>query len=298
MDNPHAGPLHGHLAELFTRMSKAEYNKSPGGRSYYPYIKPNKFNSAFRKLRPEFVKGEQHDAQEYLSWLLEKLHQETNVARSRLRPAPRQEVTNAQEALQYQLQYMDESPYSKIYMGQLESTLTCLSCCHQSRSWEGFWQLQLNLPDEAQVQGKAVSLKGCLEIFMAEETLIGDCAPTCDACKKKLGSKKQQVIRHGPVYLILHLKRFTPTGAKIDRPVAIEGRLSLADREYMLSCSCLHRGEGEDAHYLMLYYQDDNLWTLFDDHITCTNISNEEAHKMLTKMGYIVFYRAILNWIS
>ena len=180
INNPQAGPFHHTLSNLFSRMFQQPLHQSSGGHWYFPSISPVKFNSQFRLTRPEFKHGQQHDAQEFLNFLLDVLHQETNRARTRqLNPTAMPVLNTPEEAWQYHTTYVDDSPYSMIFMGQMESTLTCLSCGHRSRTWNCFWQLQLSLTGNSGTSGQAVaqqntrplSVNDCLQELMAEEVI-------------------------------------------------------------------------------------------------------------------------------
>ena len=123
--------------------------------------------------------------------------------------------------------------------------------------------------------------------------MIGNSAPTCPGCQLNLGSGKKTIIRNAPIYLIVHLKRFTNTGLKIDRKVLFNDRLLLANRYYALACCVLHRGTTESGHYTTLFWENNNRWTLLDDDAVHAGIPDRQAGTMLEDFGYIGFYRAI-----
>src|SRR5699024_2530357 len=58
------------------------------------------------------------------------------------------EPKTAEEAWNFHVKHIDDSYLSAMLMGQVESTLACLSCSHQSRSWTCIWQLQLQIEPE------------------------------------------------------------------------------------------------------------------------------------------------------
>ena len=319
MDTPHCGQFHSILSELFRQMAQQPLIPSANGKlHFYPAISPIKFNSLFRLLRPEFVRGQEQDAEEFLIFLLDVLHQESNVARRRPNPSTTGTPQSAQEAWQHHTTFIDDSTLSRIFMGQIESLLTCLSCGHQSYTWSCFWQLQLDIPTMAKVP----TISDCIRQFMAEEvsneylmnlhecwlnrfcslylqTLIADAAPTCYGCAQKLGSGKKQTIRHGPVYLIVHLKRFSANGQKIHSKVTFEERILLANRYYQLSSCVLHCGTAESGHYMTIYWESANKWVLFDDSVVSFYYNDDQAREFLELYGYIAFYRAlVITWTS
>lgn len=176
------GPFHKELGTLFERMYGKPMRQGADGNIYYPSVRPSQFLNAFRAKRSEFVKDEQHDAQEFFYFLLNFLHTETNEALKQTAepPSATTSLSNAQKVWSHQVEYIDNSPYSRLFMGQIKFTLTCLACGHQSRSWESFWQLQLNVPEGGTVvEGGTVAssaepvptLATCIEHFLAEEVI-------------------------------------------------------------------------------------------------------------------------------
>lgn len=179
------GPFHKELGSLFDRMYGKPMRKAADGNIYYPSVRPNTFLTAFRAKQPEFVKDEQHDAQEFFYFLLNFLHTETNEAlKQSAEPSAATAPTTASlnrahEAWSHQVNDIDNSPYSRLFMGQMESTLSCLGCGHQSRSWECFWQLQLEIPDGGDGKKDLVAaietvptLSRCIEHFLAVEVML------------------------------------------------------------------------------------------------------------------------------
>ena len=80
--NASAGPFHKALSNLLRKMITTKWLEKDGW-SYPSVIAPKRFNFYFRLVRPEFELGQQHDAQEFLTFVLELLHFETNAARGR-----------------------------------------------------------------------------------------------------------------------------------------------------------------------------------------------------------------------
>lgn len=195
--NHHIGPLHNCLGKLFkTACCANETETVPNAK--WPVIKPEEFINEFRLFKPQFVKNEQHDAQEFFTILLECIHQEANIAQKANRPENFQ-ANNAQEAWQFHSNYVDNSVYSQLFVGQLESSLQCLTCNHVSLSWDCFWQLSLYLKENPnadkmkfnntstestqnnneneskkdQEENKdTLSIKECIKDYMAKEVIL------------------------------------------------------------------------------------------------------------------------------
>ena len=167
----HNGAFHAILYKLFHQMEKL----SGRDLSCIPALKTEEFNREFRGVRPQFVRNEQHDAQEFLTMLLELVHNECNQADKRV---PRsEEPKSAQEAWSQHVATVDDSYLSKVLMGQVESCLTCHACGNTSLSWNCFWQLQLNLTHntdnakftENKDAERHLTLKDCINEYMDAE---------------------------------------------------------------------------------------------------------------------------------
>lgn len=150
-----SGTFHRTLGRLFFQMRRGTYS----------VLEPADFCIKFRLAKPQFVKHEQHDAQEFLCLLLELLHDECNEAKDRkieveivmMKKDDKNEVKEkhlseapktADEAWAEHVATVDDSTFSKLLMGQTESCLTCQTCGHRSVSWSSFWQIPLAVPQK------------------------------------------------------------------------------------------------------------------------------------------------------
>src|SRR5699024_9666843 len=93
-------------------------------------------------------------------------HQEENKA-CRNQVCGRQPI-NAQEAWNYHLARVDNSHYSRLFVGQLESSLTCQTCTNTSLSWNCFWQLPLHIGESDRTPG---SVEDCIREYSAVEVI-------------------------------------------------------------------------------------------------------------------------------
>ena len=175
LEHGQSGPMHALLSNLFAVMIKECTNKMSFDKKIFttPHVNPESmFNCPFRAVRKEFARNQMHDAQEYLTILLELIHQEVNAANANRDRRPKEAPTfqTAEEQWTYHRTYVDDSALSKLFMGQIESMLTCLTCGHKSRSWTAIWQLQIHLESEEKDQtivksenNKVLSLAECIK---------------------------------------------------------------------------------------------------------------------------------------
>jgi len=86
-----------------------------------------------------------------------------------------------------------------------------LGCNYKSNTFEDLITLSLDLP-----QSRCISFEQCLNNFCKNELLKGENKYMCSNCKKKCEAKKRFSIEQSPRILIIHLKRFTALGRKIN----------------------------------------------------------------------------------
>lgn len=151
---------------------------------------------SLRKLAvTRFRSSEQHDAHEFLLYVLSGMQDEVNL------PRPKGAVTinDPETAMTYYRKY-NISLVDQIFAGQLLSIVTCGRCRNASKTYEAF--LVLTLP---MVTQKRRNLDECLEMFtMKEEIKSGY---ECEYCKSRGGAYKQLELSKLPRMLIVHLNR-------------------------------------------------------------------------------------------
>ncbi|GMM51538.1 ubiquitin-specific protease [Starmerella bacillaris] len=170
------------------------------------------------ELRPDSFAGyEQQDCQEFLTFMLDSLHEDLNVNGHK---AKGQELEPEEEERREQLsirvaaaieweRYLtgDTSLIVDLFQGQYLSRLQCLSCHKTSTTYNAFSSLSLPIVGNKLLGGHA-TLKGCFDEFVKPEILDGDNAWFCPNCKHKRKASKTLRISRLPPVLIIHLKRF------------------------------------------------------------------------------------------
>ncbi|CAG5871128.1 ubiquitin carboxyl-terminal hydrolase 2-like isoform 1-T2 [Menidia menidia] len=178
-------------------------------------ISPSDFRSQIQRFAPKFVGCNQQDAQEFLRFLLDGLHNEVN--RVTIRPKESVEdfdhLTDAEKGRQMWNLYLqrEDSKVVDLFAGQLKSCLTCTTCGFHSAMFDPFWDLSIPI---AQRSSQEVTLKDCLRLFTKEDVLDGEERPKCDRCKVRRKFTKRFTIQKFPQILVLHLKRFTDSNIR------------------------------------------------------------------------------------
>lgn len=131
-------------------------------------INTTSFKSQIQRFAPRFMGYAQQDAQEFLRYLLEGLHEDVNRVQNKPKPI----TTDIDETLRFVYRLlidylyvyifyfsdnqkaneawkrylrMDDSKIMDIFVGQLKSTLQCTVCGHCSVTFDPFWDLSLPL---------------------------------------------------------------------------------------------------------------------------------------------------------
>ncbi|XP_047513135.1 ubiquitin carboxyl-terminal hydrolase 2-like isoform X2 [Pieris napi] len=175
-------------------------------------VNTTSLKSQVQRFAPRFMGYSQQDAQEFLRYLLEGLHEDVN--RVTIKPKPilteiDESLSDAAKAAEAWNRYlrMEDSRVGDIFVGQLKSTLRCTYCKHDSVTFDPFWDLSLPIPSRT----GTLKLQQCLQHFVKEEELDGDEKPTCSKCGVRRKCLKWFTVQKFPQVLVLHLKRFSPT---------------------------------------------------------------------------------------
>ena len=106
-----------------------------------------------QRFAPRFMDYQQQDAQEFLRYLLEGLHEDVNRVTSRLTTIADDiddKLNDDQKAMESWKRFLesDNSKFVDLFVGQLKSTLQCTECGHASATFDPFWDLSLPMPTE------------------------------------------------------------------------------------------------------------------------------------------------------
>ncbi|EGW35637.1 uncharacterized protein SPAPADRAFT_131459 [Spathaspora passalidarum NRRL Y-27907] len=162
-------------------------------------ISPTKFIRICSLLKPDFnIPHEQQDAQEFLLFILERLHDEfanKQVSGYDLEDYIRKwkiniNVKDKNEYLHWcnsLIKHEGTSPIHDLFQGHLQNKLTCTKCSYESISYSSFSILSLPIP---RIRNKQmVDLTDCLRYYTQDEVLSGDNAWHCPRCNGEIGHK-------------------------------------------------------------------------------------------------------------
>lgn len=249
---PHNKMLASEVADLFKSMKNSSAS-----------VYPSNFKYAFSRHQSRFSGSNQHDAQEFLRYLIIGIHEEFNLASSRPRRSTNlKPPKTADEAWSQYKEIVDDSPLVDILVGQLCSTVICGVCHNKSHCWDPFWDLSLPL-----VRGRQTCrLSDVVEDFVAKETLDADERPNCSNCKRATKSTKQIAICRLPQLIILHLKKFSNDGYKLTSPdIKIDRMLTFNGTTYNLVACISHHGYSSSSGHYTCHCEYGSRWFHFND---------------------------------
>ncbi|CAB4484010.1 cysteine proteinase [Rhizophagus irregularis] len=209
----------GVLAESFATLIKVLWSDS------YTFVSPVTFKEAIGRFAPQFSGTEQQDSQEFLSFLLDGLHEDLNIIKEKpkileLTPQEEEEREYLPSQMVSEMEWekylmRNSSVVVSLFQGQFRNILKCLTCNKTSTTYNVFMCLSLPIPHN--YNGERIDLYQCLNAFVKEEILDGDDAWNCPRCKCRRRATKQLTISRLPDVLLIHLKRFSFNGPFRDK---------------------------------------------------------------------------------
>ncbi|KYB27033.1 hypothetical protein TcasGA2_TC033362, partial [Tribolium castaneum] len=172
--NTTTSAMKGSLIKAFAEVIKKLWSQDASDR----VVNTSSLKSQIQRFAPRFIGYAQQDAQEFLRYLLEGLHEDVNRVKEKPKPIITEideKLTDSEKSAESWNRYlrMDNSKIVDYFVGQLKSTLKCTHCGHCSVTFDPFWDLSLPIPQRA----GQVRLAQCLDSFTREETLDGDEKP-------------------------------------------------------------------------------------------------------------------------
>eukprot|EP00347_Sterkiella_histriomuscorum_P005494 403356401 len=235
----------------------------------YVYIKPSFFHNLIER---KFTSNLQHDAHEFLIFLLSQLQDELN-------PGPQSEANRrfsmtSSQASTFWKSYKSAHPsiIDNLFVGQLSQIVQCKQCEYKSPSSIPFKDISLSITQ---------NLKQSLQHFLATEKLEGtpDEMYSCIRCQTKTNAKIKKRFLNLPKYLIINLKRFQEVQnhqfIKNKKPIEYPLSMDMDDYcnqpwdklgKFMLQSVVLHKGQTiESGHYNCITRRLDGQWWFCND---------------------------------
>lgn len=183
-------------------------------------VTPSEIKRAVSRTCAQFSGYEQHDSQEFMRFLLDRMHDELNrVARKpgykelnfQNVPLNRQ----SEEWAEY-FKARDDSIITDLFGGQFVNKTECLSCGFKDWAFDTFLDLSVEFDRKGVRITGMTSVQDCLNRFFAPEEMR-DTGFKCDGCKMKVNIEKQMTIYRFPKILVIHLKRFYHTAMRREK---------------------------------------------------------------------------------
>lgn len=185
----------------------------------------------------------------------------------------------------------------RIFGGHLQSTVTCSSCRHVSRTFDQFLDLSLDV-------NKADSIAGAMKTFTTPELLSKSNRYKCEACHRLVEAHKQFSIYKTPEILTLQLKRFSVnpfTGQtnKVNKSVSFPESLDVSEwisdkhqsgeaSKYKLYGVIVHEGHScNSGHYHAFVKNSTGTWYSMND----CSVHQVSLDTVLRQRAYILFYQ-------
>ncbi|KAI9062559.1 cysteine proteinase [Trametes sanguinea] len=187
-------------------------------------LSPVTFRRSLCSHAPQFSGSEQHDSQEFLSFLLDGLHEDLNriIQKPQIVSTPEREaelerlpaqIASEQEWQIYRMR--DDSLVVDFFQGQYRNRMECLTCHGTSTTYNTFMYLTLPIPT---TRGHSkVTLQQCIDAFVKEEIMDHSDAWHCPHCKTLRKATKRLSLSRLPPVLLIHLKRFSAKGPFTDK---------------------------------------------------------------------------------
>ncbi|KAF6036792.1 USP38 [Bugula neritina] len=218
-------------------------------------LSPHSFVKA--SLPTWFVEGEQQDSSEYMRFLLDSIHEETDKV-------------NRQLTLQSDQKLLD---YTLSFTGSDTVTTRCEKCSTMSSSHQKFYDISLHF-DEESSNTDILDLTDMLGKAFKDENLVGDNQFYCNSCAGLQDATRSLSGFSLPSCLVLTLCRFSYNvklnkHIKIRAPVQYPSNLEILNKKYMLNAVIVHSGTSLNGGHYYTYARSlsspSGQWYLFND---------------------------------
>ncbi|XP_060851523.1 ubiquitin carboxyl-terminal hydrolase 8-like isoform X4 [Rhopalosiphum padi] len=278
----HKSRTKGLVAKEFSNVIKNLWSQS--GRSF----QCQQFKDSIGEYKDMFKHYDQQDSHEFLTILLDWLHDDLNQPEDNRIILGASKETGEEDWGHWTK--ANNSIIQQLFYGQQKSTVSCDTCFEKSVTFEPFSSLSLPLPSES----NKCTLSDCLQLYLNGESI---CGWHCPRCKRSRDATKKLDIMRLPPYLIIHLKRFSSNGYKknsnvefsktdLDMSNFING-LEHRNWKYCLYGVSNHSGSLDGGHYTASCLKKSiNKWYKFDD----IRVYEIDSSTICSSEAYILFY--------
>ena len=259
-------------------------------------IRPIELVSKIKAIGKHFRPGRQEDSHEFLRLFIESL-QKASLPKSQ----------DNSTMVKLDVRSKETTPIHRIFGGHLQSTVTCSSCKHVSRTFDKFLDLSLDV-------NKAESISSAFKIFTTPELLSKGNRYKCEACHRLVDAHKQFSIYKSPEIMTIQLKRFsvnpfTGQTTKLNRPIAFSEHLNISefmgndrdqelkenDTNYLLYGVLVHEGNScNSGHYHAFVKNSNDIWYSMND----CSVHQVSLDTVLRQRAYILFYKKTNNNVN
>lgn len=265
------------LAEQTAALFRAFAERQDGTIVPSPFVKS--FLLFARDTNDDIRYGAQADAAEALQILLDGLH--TYVSREvRMTITGTAATPEHAEIIEGHKSWTtffckEYSLFVDLFYGQTQLKVFCKKCESQTSRYEPWSVLKAPIPGADKAGAPAPTLRDCLGAAFAEEAMEDY---ICDSCKTRGSAVLRHAISVFPRYLIVSLKRFTNTGAKVLARIPYDTeRIDLCEWrawpkhqgtsacQYRVMSTIEHHGGSGGGHYSMRARTAGDTWLHYDD---------------------------------
>ncbi|KAK7479103.1 hypothetical protein BaRGS_00029621 [Batillaria attramentaria] len=287
--------MNGEVVDDFAVVVKALWS------GQYRCITPRDLKATVGKYNPMFAGYQQQDSQEFLTFLLDGLHEGLNEVK--VRPQiPDQENDRLPDHEAAKIAWenhkrLHRSIIVELFQGQLKSTLMCRTCQKKSVTFQAFMYISLPIPASSRC-----SLRDCFRAFLQPEMMTGSCKWKCPQCRVERDAEKKIDIWKLPHILLIGLNRFVSDGmwmqkktTYVDFPVndLDLGEFMIGPRHrsrYNLYGVSNHYGTMEGGHYTAFCRNPcTTKWYKFDDH----EVYEMSKSDVKTSAAFVLYYSSI-----
>ncbi|XP_034290556.1 inactive ubiquitin carboxyl-terminal hydrolase 50 [Pantherophis guttatus] len=252
-------------------------------------VSPEVFRLVIGERYPAFIKKTQQDAQEFLIYVLNELHEALKKTNKKKNQGSSSTAWESRSCLS------DCSIITRLFEGHLSYDIMCLECQTTTYKTEIFTVLSLPIPYESEC-----SLEECLDCFFQQDVLTWNNQINCSCCGIKTDAAVKASIAKSPKMVIFHLKRFDCQGSykkKLKTDIYYPlNNLDLSpyiyplfrkNPKYNLFAVVNHFGDLDGGHYTAFCRHTlSQNWYNFDD----SQINEIPESSVQTSAAYLLFY--------